>query len=185
MRRILSLAMLSMATPLSAQSVFDVGARVGPQFMVYDIKSPISQKISEYTIPVFLIYPLSPSLTLDLGTAWAQARVESRGLDGATSVSQMSGLTDTQIRANYTIGTDFVVLTAGLNLPTGKSTAQLTQEAAATRIASDFLVFPISGFGTGLGGTGGVAFARPMGDWNVGMGGSVRYSAAARAQAAR
>jgi hypothetical protein len=177
-RRTLSTALLTAGSALHAQSVFDVGARLGPQFMIYDIKSPINEKISEFTLPVFLIYPIAPSLTLDLGTAWAQARVESQGLNGAPTVSQMSGLTDTQIRANYTVGTDFMVVTAGLNLPTGRSTATLTQQAAATRIASDFLVFPISGFGTGMGGTGGVAFARPAGDWNIGAGGSVRYSAA-------
>ena len=47
---------------------------------------------------------------------------------------------------------------------------------AATRIGSDFLLFPISGFGSGFGVTGGVAVARPLGTWNVGFGASVRHS---------
>jgi hypothetical protein len=88
----------------------------------------------------------------------------------------LSGLTDTQLRANYTFGQDFVVLTAGLNLPTGSATVDINEIDAATRIGSDFLMFPISGFGSGFGMTAGVAVAQPMGDWNVGAGMSVRQS---------
>ena len=179
MRRLLPLALLGgLASTLPAQSVWDASARIGPQFMQYDIKAPISEKISEYAVPLYVLIPVTDAFSFDIGTSWAQARVESPGTNGGTTVSELSGMTDTQIRANYTMGTDFMVLTAGVNLPTGKSMALPSEYAAATQIASDFLVFPITGFGTGAGGTGGVALARPLGDWNVGAGLSVRYSAA-------
>ncbi len=169
-----ALALLGTAAPLRAQSVFDASARAGPQFMSYDIKAPVSQNISEYVVPVYVLVPVSPSLSFDVGTAWASVSVTSPGAPAST----LSGLTDTQVRANYTVGTDFLVVTLGLNLPTGQSTALPAQQAAATRIASDFLVFPITGFGTGAGGTGGVALARPVGDWNLGLGVAVRHSVA-------
>ena len=178
MRRLLPLALLCTASVLPAQSVWDASGRVGPQFMSYDIKAPINQKISEYAVPVYVLIPVTDAFSVDVGTAWAHATVKSVGTNGAPETSELSGLTDTQIRANYTVGTDFIVLTAGVNLPTGKSTALPGEQAAATRIASDFLVFPITGFGTGAGGTGGIAMARPMGDWNVGVGVAVRHSVA-------
>jgi hypothetical protein len=43
-------------------------------------------------------------------------------------------------------------------------------------IGNDFLTFPISSMGSGFGGTGGLALARPIGDWNLGAGFSVRHS---------
>ncbi len=175
---LLALALLGTATVLPAQSVVDASARVGPQFMTYDIKSPIGQKISEYALPVYVLIPATGSLSFDVGAAWARVTVASANGNGSPETSELSGLTDTQIRANYSIGTDFIVLTAGLNLPTGTSTVLPDQLAAATRIASDFLLFPITGFGTGAGGTGGVALARHLGDWNVGVGAAVRHSVA-------
>jgi hypothetical protein len=68
------------------------------------------------------------------------------------------------------------VLTAGLNLPTGRSTVSPEEQLAAGLIGSDFLGFPISNMGTGFGGTAGVAVARPLGTWNLGFGASMRQS---------
>src|SRR5207302_393042 len=50
------------------------------------------------------------------------------------------------------------------------------EQAAASLIGNDFLVFPISSMGSGFGGTGGFAIAHPLGDWNLGAGLSVRHS---------
>ena len=77
-----------------------------------------------------------------------------------------------QLRAQYTLGSDFVVLTGGVNLPTGKSSVSLDQLAAASLIGNDFLAFPVSNMGTGLAVTGGAAVAYPLGDlerrcWSV------------------
>jgi hypothetical protein len=52
------------------------------------------------------------------------------------------------------------------------------QIVAASLIGNDFLAFPISNMGTGFGGTGGIAVARPVGDWDFGIGASARRSAA-------
>ncbi len=178
MRRTFSLSTLAaalvLAAPLRAQSLGDAVGRMGPQVISYDIKAPISQKITEFVVPVYVLIPVNDAFSFDIGSAWASATVTSPGAPNST----LSGMTDTQIRANYTFGTDFVVLTAGVNLPTGMTTALPDQQAAATRIASDFLLFPITGFGTGAGGTGGIAIARPLGEWNVGLGLAARHSVA-------
>jgi hypothetical protein len=170
------LAIAGMIRPAAAQSVTDIGARLAPQFFSYTADSPSNLKISEFALPLFVIVPVAPSLTFDVGTAYAQARVQQTAA-GQTATSSISGLTDTQVRANYVLGTDFVVLTAGVNLPTGQSKVTTQELPAASLIGSDFLSFPISNMGTGLGGTGGIAIARPLGDWNLGFGASMRKSA--------
>jgi hypothetical protein len=171
----LPLAFAASAVPLSAQSIADAGARIAPQFNSYNLQSPSNTKISEFSVPLFALVPITPSFSLDVGTAWVQSRVTQTGT-GATTTSDISGLTDTQVRANYTLGNDFVVLTGGVNLPTGKSTVTAREQLAASLIGSDFLAFPISNMGTGFGFTGGLAIARPLGDWNAGGGVSVRRS---------
>ena len=173
MRSLLLLALAAVVAPsLGAQSIFDAQLRLAPQYMQYKIKSPNDETISELAIPVFVSIPFGQRFTFDVGTSYARAKVTT-----GNAVSEVSGLTDTQLRGNLTLGTDFIVLTGGLNLPTGKSTVDIDQVTAAGRIGSDFLAFPISNLGTGLAVTGGIAIARPIGEWNIGFGGSMRRSA--------
>lgn len=174
-----ALAAMMLAIPASgaaAQSLLDGGVRSGPQIVQYTLRAPLSTSISEMVFPVFAIMPMSHALTLDVGTSFASVRAE-RTSAGETEVSTISGQTDTQLRATYAFGNDFVVLTTGLNFPTGRAAVGAQEQLAATIIGSDFLTFPISNMGTGFGFTGGLAVARPAGDWNVGAGVAVRYSA--------
>ena len=173
MRKFVPLALALVAGPaLGAQSIFDSELRFAPQFMQYQIKTPGNETISELAVPVFVSIPFGSQFTFDVGTSYARAKSTSGGVK-----SEINGLTDTQLRGNLTLGSDFVVLTAGLNLPTGRSSVTTDQQTAAGRIGSDFLAFPISNMGTGLAATAGIAVARPLGDWNIGFGGAVRHSA--------
>ena len=174
MRRTLAFILLAGAALPADGQLFD-GAQLqaGPQLVQYRIRTPIDETITELAIPVFAAMPVGRALTLDIGTAYAQSRVEY-----AQGTSTISGLTDTQLRLSYALGSDFLILTAGLNLPTGRSTVESDEVPAASRIANDFLSFPISNLGTGTAFTGGVAIARPLGSWNVGAGGSVRMATA-------
>ena len=156
-----------------AQSVSERELRLAPQFLQYRLGDPTSATISQLAVPLFVSVPVGERLTVDVGTSYARSRVVS-----GSGTSEISGLTDTQLRGNLTLGSDFVVLTAGLNLPTGRSSVTLDQFAAAGLIGNDFLAFPISNMGTGLAVTGGVAVARPMGEWNIGVGGALRRSTA-------
>ncbi len=158
-----------------AQSIADIGARIAPQYHSYNLRSPSSTTISEFSLPLYAAMPLTPSFSVDLGTAWVDSRV-TQSASGGTAHSNISGLTDTQLRGTYVFGTDFIVITGGVNLPTGQSTVTQQQALAASLIGSDFLAFPISNMGTGFGVTAGVALARPLGDWNVGGGASVKRS---------
>jgi hypothetical protein len=182
MRRIgltVAAALVATASPLHAQGIWDSQLRLGPQYVSYSLSAPANEKISQLAIPIFTAVPIFSSLTIDVGTSYAMTRFERTSLSGTTPVtttSEMNGLTDTQLRAIYSIGQDLLVLTAGVNIPTGSATVAPEELAAATVIGSDFLSFPVSGFGSGLGFTGGLAFARPLGAWNFGFGASMRYA---------
>src|SRR5919198_903909 len=123
MRRLIAAitACTSLTAPLAAQSVFDTNVRAAPQFLTYQIKAPVNETISEFATPIFIVIPVTSTLTFDVGAAYAWARVQPNGA-GTEQTSTISGLTDTQIRANLSFGSDFVVLTAGLNIPTGRET---------------------------------------------------------------
>jgi hypothetical protein len=165
---------LAIAAPHArAHSVLDAELRLAPQFVRYQLHAPADETITELAVPVFVTVPAGSRLTFDVGTAYARAVVTS----GAER-SEIRGLTDTQIRGNLTLGSDRVVLTAGVSLPTGDASITLEQLAAAGRIGNDFLAFPVSNMGTGLAATGGIAVAYPMGAWNVGIGAAARRSAA-------
>ena len=160
-----------LAAPAGAQTLFDRSARIAPQFVLYSLGDAID--ISEFAVPVAVVVPVTSRLNVDVATAWASSTVERAG-----EKQSISGLTDTQLRANYTLGSDFIVLTAGLNIPTGHATVEEDEIEAAGYIGNDFLAFPISNMGTGFAATGGIAVARPFGEWNVGFGASVRHATA-------
>jgi hypothetical protein len=169
-----ALALAAVIAPAGrAQSALDGELRVAPQFLQYRLKAPTNETVSQVAVPIFVSMPIGERFTVDVGTSYARSRVTADG-----GVSEVSGLTDTQVRGNLTLGSDFVVLTAGLNLPTGTSSVTPEQFTAAGLIGNDFLGFPISNMGTGFAVTGGVAVARPLGDWNIGIGGAVRRSTA-------
>jgi hypothetical protein len=156
-----------------AQSVFDGELRLAPQYLRYRLAEPGTATISQLAVPLFVSVPLGERVTVDVGTSYASSRVVS-----GVGTSEISGLTDTQLRGNLTLGSDFVVLTAGLNLPTGRSSVTPDQFAAAGLIGNDFLAFPISNMGTGFAVTGGLAVARPIGAWNLGVGTAIRRATA-------
>ena len=136
MRRFILPALALVAASASAQSV---GARVGPQFVSYTLGAPSNVTISEMAIPIFAYMPISRALSLDIGTSFASANVKST-TSGQTRESKISGLTDTQIRATMNLGSDRVLVTAGVNIPTGQTTADTSEQMAAARKSREVLI---------------------------------------------
>lgn len=176
LRRVAFTAIAAIASvPLAAgaQGFSESTLRAAPQFVSYGIGSSGSKTtVSEFVIPIAFTMPIRERLTFDIATAFANSSVDADGAGKST----ISGLTDTQVRFNYTFGSDAVVVTAGLNLPSGQYEVEEDKIAAAGQIGNDFLAFPVSSFGSGMAITTGVAAARPLGDWNLAVGGSIRKS---------
>ena len=163
-----TLAPLSLQAQLSSASF-----RVAPQFVTYTFDVAGSKStISQFAVPVALVVPVTSRISFDVATAFASATFEADGGEKAT----ISGLTDTQLRLNFTLPGDAIMITAGVNLPTGQYKVEEDKLAPAGQIGNDFLAFPISSFGNGLGGTGGIAVAKSLGTWNLGLGASFRKS---------
>lgn len=166
-------AVLSLASaPLGAQlgNTTVIGA---PTYTSLTFGSGASSRsVSQLAVPLVAILPFGERFSVDVSTAFASSTVQA---DGAAS-SEISGLTDTQVRGNLRVGSDNVLLTFGVNVPTGQYSVPQDQQEAAGQIGNDFLFYPISSMGNGLAMTGGVAVVRPVGDWNLGAGASGRKS---------
>jgi hypothetical protein len=180
MRRLLAftlgsaLAAGAIAPAAAAQGLQDAAVITAPHVTQYTFGTGAAKRtVSQVSVPLVVVLPFTEKFSVDIATAFASSGVRS----GGALVSTISGLTDTQIRANYAIGTDFVILTLGVNVPTGQYTIPEERQAAAGQIGNDFLNYPISSMGNGFAATGGVAFARPLGRWNFGAGASMRKSA--------
>jgi hypothetical protein len=127
--------------------------------------------VRQFAFPIAVMFPLGDRFTVDIGTAYATTNVIARGSD-----ETFSGFTDTQLRGSYVFGSDRVVATMMINLPTGKETTSATEFDVISNVASNFLGFPVNSYGNGASATGGLAFAIPTGSWNFGFGASVRYN---------
>lgn len=165
--------LLAAPTGAGAQGLGAAAAAVIPQYVSFKIGSGATAKtVTQLTVPVMAAVPISSRLNIDVATAFATSEVSSNG----ASVSSISGITDTQVRANLTLGTDAVVFTVGANLPTGQYKITSDKSEAAGQIGNDFLMFPTSSYGAGLSTTGGIAVAKSLGNWNFGIAGSFRKS---------
>lgn len=130
------------------------------------------RRVEQVAMPLAMIFPIHRRFNMDLTTAAAYTRV----VAGDSTVSEIWGATDTQLRANINILMDRLVLTLGVNGPSGQYYVDSTKLEAAGRIGNDFLFFPISSMGNGPAGTVGLATAMQLVGFNLGLGGSLRKS---------
>jgi len=171
-----SLLLAGLLLPASWMNAQDArNALIGaPTVTAYRIGDGTTQRsITQTTIPIVLVLPISERFGMDVSTAFATSGVAVAGL----TTSRISGPTDTQVRGNLTLRENLLA-TFGLNLPTGQYLIEAGQQEAAGQIGNDFLNYAVSSMGNGLSMTGGLAYARPLGAWNLGLGSSVRRSTA-------
>lgn len=163
----------TVVTGAAAQATVDNPAVMGGgQWREYRIGSgSAATRIRQWVVPVGATFG-SGRWSVDLGTSYATS-----SLGPADSVGhEIGGLTDTQVRASYVFGTDLLVASLVLNLPTGRSKASAEDFPVLGGISSAFLPFPVAAYGTGFSATSGLAVAVPAGLWNVGLAGSLRWT---------
>ncbi len=129
-------------------------------------------KVRQVNFPVGVLVPVGKRFSFDIGTNYAITTVS---LPGSANQS-FSDFTDTQLRGSYVLGNDAVVASVMVNLPTGKKTTTLSNFGVAASASSNFLLFPVNTYGTGFSVTPGLAAAATVGDWNLGIAGSLRVS---------
>lgn len=160
-------------TGAAAQATVEKSAVVGGgQWREYRLGSgSAATRIRQWVVPVGATFG-SGRWTVDLGTSYATSSL----VPADSAGHQIGALTDTQVRASYVFGTDLLVASLVLNLPTGRSKASAEDFPVLGGIASAFLPFPVAAYGSGFSATSGVAVAVPAGLWNVGLAGSVRWT---------
>lgn len=163
------------AAPLAAQDPSNTAVILDPQYVNYQLGTGATARtITQLGIPFAVIVPFSDRFNIDISSSYANSQVKVPG----QATSTITGLTDAQLRGNLTLGDNAAVITLGMNLPSGQYKVLDGQQAAAGQIANDFLIYPVTSMGSGLAATGGVGFAQTLGDWNLGLGASFRYSSA-------
>lgn len=128
--------------------------------------------IRQVAFPIAVTVPLGKRASFDVGTYYATTSVKGSGVD-----ESISGFTDTQLKLSYVFGSDAVVASVAVNLPTGQEKTSSNDFTVGASASSTFLLFPVNTYGTGTSVTPGLAAATTLGDWNVGLAASVRWSA--------
>ena len=127
-------------------------------------------RASQWHVPLAFVTPLNQRLSVDVSTSYASSTQETTG-----GTETITGFTDTQLRFLYTMQPDRLIASLVFNLPTGQRSVSESEFAVTGAVGSNFLSFPVSGLGTAVGVTGGLAYAARAGSWNVGLAGSMRY----------
>ncbi len=131
-------------------------------------------RLRQVAFPMGVIVPVGRRFSFDVGTNYAITTVVRP--DSAGGSDSFSSFTDTQIRASYVLGTDALVASVLINLPTGKQTTTLSQFNVSSSASSTFLLFPVNSYGSGTSVTPGIAAAASAGNWNLGLAASLRFS---------
>lgn len=129
-------------------------------------------RVTQWSVPLSVAVPVGNRLTIDLTGAYASSDVQLSGQDPITGTDgyTLSGLTDLRVRATGRIVGDNVLITAGVNLPTG-ATEHNEEELSALRVVgAPAFSFQVPVLGIGGGGTLGVVLAREVGAWALAFG---------------
>ena len=133
--------------------------------------------VRQLSMPITTAFALGSAWRVDLTSLYASATVSYR--DAANPArrrtSKLSGISDVRIRATGTVISDLLVVTAGVNVPTGRTSLTNDEFGVLRIMASPSLGMGSTPVGAGVSGTMGVVVARRLGAWAVAAGGSYEY----------
>ena len=123
---------------------------------------------SQVAVPVRIVAPIAPGVSLSARTAFASASWTDR--------EGISGLGDVQLGASalLPVGTASAVASLRANLPTGQRTLERAQAETAYLIGQSFFGFPLPTFGQGLNLAPAITVALPVGE-TLALGAGVSY----------
>jgi len=136
--------------------------------------SVLVRRVSQWSIPVSVVVPIGAHWTVDAAGAYAHGTVELNGPDTTlgTSRYQLNGITDVQMRLVGRLAGDNLLLTFGVNAPSGKTSLSDAEFKALRIIAAPAFGMTSPQLGTGFGAIAGVVAARQWGAWSWAAGAS-------------
>ncbi|HEV8150903.1 MAG TPA: hypothetical protein VGP61_12015 [Gemmatimonadales bacterium] len=170
---LLSAALVNPVGTLAAQVSSDrFEAVLGPDLRILSFDGlPHLKRLRQLAMPAGVALSFG-RFRVDLGSAFVSTELSRSD----ASHHRVDHVTDSQLRAAYTIGRDAVVATLLLNLPTGLRYGSAKDYAVVGAVSPSVLAFPVASYANGFSVTTGVAAAVPTGFWSLGIAGSVRVS---------
>jgi len=128
--------------------------------------------INQLTIPVRGFIPIRDNLEALFYIAHS-----SNDLEYSNAESSLSGLADTRLQLNRSFSDDQLLLSVGINLPTGKKKLNRYEELPVLRMLSqNYLSFPMRRFGKGFGFNVLLGGAQMLGELRCGAGIMYQYN---------
>lgn len=137
-------------------------------------------RATQITLPIAASSPITDGWRLDVTALYGSGHVAYRTPTGQTERAALGGVSDVRLRATGALLRDNVVLTIGLNAPSGRTALDGAEFSALRVLAAPALGFASAPVGAGLSGTVGVVVAQQVGSWAVAYGTS--YEARGRYQ---
>lgn len=132
--------------------------------------------VQQFSMPLSTAWSLGPSWRVDMTALYANATVRYRDAKSTSyRESSLAGISDVRMRATGTIINDLLVLTAGINLPTGRTSLSTSEFGVLRILAAPSLGLGSAPVGAGASGTMGLIVARRLGPWAMAMGGSYEH----------
>lgn len=130
------------------------------------------RRSTQITLPIAASAPLAGNWRLDLTALYGQGQVQFNDASaaGASRTATLSGLSDVRLRATGPVVRDNVVITVGLNLPSGRTALDGAQFSTLRILSAPALGLGSSPVGAGLSGTMGLVLAQQVGAWAVAYG---------------
>lgn len=135
---------------------------------------------TQVTLPLAASSPLMDGWRLDVTALYGAGQVAYRATTGASRCATLHGVSDVRIRATGRFLRENVVLTVGLNAPSGRTALDGEEFSALRVLSAPALGLASAPVGAGLSGTVGVVVAQQVGPWAVAYGTS--YEARGRYQ---
>jgi hypothetical protein len=147
------------------------------QYNFVGLDSSRISSVHQTSLPITLAWAPSQAWRVDLTTLYASATIKYRDAASASDqrTATLSGVSDVRVRATGTVINDLLVLTAGVNLPTGHTSLSNSEFGVLRIMAAPALGLGSTPVGAGASGTMGLVVARRLGEWAVALGGSYEY----------
>jgi hypothetical protein len=165
---LLPVAVLSLAlfgeppSPLAAQGVASAGAGLHLQSFSFQDEDAVGfRSVRLLSLPLAARAELGSGLSLSMGSAWVQGRVER--LDGSST--SLTGTTDLSVALGWSAPGGWAQLSVVGVAPSGTTGFTEAEIDVAGFLAADLFPFRVSNLGTGGGFGGGISLLHAAGPW--------------------
>lgn len=134
------------------------------------------QKASQLTLPLAGAFSIGRRVLVDAYVAYVMGSSTTRDSGSIPShTTSVNGFTDMTVRGSLRLHGDDMMITLGLNLPTGLTNLDSSQFATQEVLGSPVLQASSPVLGSGFSGTLGFVGAKRIGNWSWGAGASYQY----------